>query len=101
MGDVVRTAIINEQTLIIDFEPEAALKALPRLLPTASERQRAIALIEEIAGDPAEMSEPTTRMLAKLRETLAAPLSIGLRESAGQEVGRNSRGELKPEAGVK
>jgi len=71
MGEDVRTQIINEQTLIIDFEPEAAIRALPKLLPAAAERQRAIALVEEIAGDPAEMSEPTTRMLKRLREILA------------------------------
>lgn len=73
LGEDVRTGLINEQTLIIDFEPEAAIAALPKLLPTASERQRAINLIEEIAGDPAEMSEPTIRMLRRLHETLGVP----------------------------
>ncbi|WP_084572868.1 DUF3141 domain-containing protein [Methylocapsa aurea] len=75
MGDDLRTQIINEQTLIIDFEPEAAIGALRKLLPSAAERQRAIKLVEDIAGDPAEMSEPTIRMLARLRETLSAPSS--------------------------
>jgi tellurite resistance protein len=72
MGDDLRTEIINEQTLIIDFEPEAAIGALRKLLPSAAERQRAIKLVEDIVGDPAEMSEPTIRMLARLRETLSA-----------------------------
>jgi pimeloyl-ACP methyl ester carboxylesterase/tellurite resistance protein len=70
MGEDVRTQIINEQTLIIDFESDAAIAALRKLLPATAERQRAIKLVEEIAGDPAEMSEPTIRMLLRLRETL-------------------------------
>jgi len=75
MGEDVRTQIINEQTLIIDFESDAAIRALPRRLPSAAERFRAIKLIDEIAGDPAEMSEPTIRMLTRLRDTLGVPPS--------------------------
>lgn len=74
MADSMRTGIINEQTLIIDFaEPEAAIESLPRLLPSRPERERAIALIEEIAGDVEEMSEGTVQMLALLRRTLDLP----------------------------
>lgn len=73
MGEDIRTQIIDEQTLIIDFEPEAAIRALLKLLPGAAERQRAIRLVEDIAGDPAEMSEPTIRMLRRLRDTLGVP----------------------------
>ena len=54
----------------IDFEPEAAIVALRKLLPAVAERQRAIKLVEDMAGDPAEMSEPTIRMLERLRQTL-------------------------------
>ncbi len=70
LGEQERTRMINEQTLIIDFEPQAAIAALPTLLPNAADRERAIALVEEIAGDVSEMSEPTVRMLAGLRAAL-------------------------------
>ena len=73
MDEARRTRIIHEQTLAVDFEPEAAILALPTLLPAAEERSRALALIEDIAGDPAEMSEPTVKMLARLHEILALP----------------------------
>jgi pimeloyl-ACP methyl ester carboxylesterase len=82
LGEAERTAIIFEQTLIIDFEPDAAIAALPDLLPTQDERQRAIALVEEIAGDPAEMAEATTRMLGRLRATLAPSTVVSFPESA-------------------
>jgi len=82
LGEAERTAIIFEQTLIIDFEPDAAIAALPDLLPTQDERQRAIALVEEIAGDPAEMAEATTRMLGRLRATLTPSTVVNFPESA-------------------
>ncbi|WP_219764649.1 DUF3141 domain-containing protein [Neoroseomonas alba] len=71
MDEAHRTQIIHQQTLAVDFEPEAAILALPALLPNAEDRVRALRLVEDIAGDPAEMSEPTVRMLARLREILA------------------------------
>jgi pimeloyl-ACP methyl ester carboxylesterase/tellurite resistance protein len=73
MDEARRTHIIHEQTLVVDFEQEAAILALPALLPGAEERSRALALVADIAGDPSEMSEPTVRMLARLRAILAAP----------------------------
>jgi pimeloyl-ACP methyl ester carboxylesterase/tellurite resistance protein len=82
LGEVERAAIINEQTLIIDFEPDAAIAALPKLLTTAPERSRAIKVVEEIAGDPEEMAEPTTRMLRRLRDCLGTRAAASMRESA-------------------
>ncbi len=73
LGEEERTRLINTQTLIIDFEPEQAIATLPTLLPHAADRERAIALVEQIAGDPAEMSEPTVLMLAHLRAALGLP----------------------------
>ncbi len=85
MGEAARSAVIYDQTLIIDFEPDAAIAALTRLLPTATERQRALALVEEIAGDPAEMSEPTAQMLRRLRDTLGTQAVVNLQKSVVQD----------------
>ena len=84
LGDELRSTIIHEQTLIIDFEPEAAIAVLPKMLPTLDERQRAIALVEEIAGDPLEMAEATARLLAVLRETLQTQALVEPREKSLQ-----------------
>ncbi len=81
LGYGERTRMIHEQTLIIDFEPQAAIAALPALLPDIADRKRAIALVEEIAGDPREMSEPTVRMLAGLREALGLPANAALQSA--------------------
>jgi hypothetical protein len=80
LGEAKRTAIIYDQTLIVDFEPDLAIAALPKMLPTAAERQRALALVEEIAGDPLEMAEPTARMLRRLKDTIGAPSLATFRE---------------------
>jgi tellurite resistance protein len=85
LGEEGRSSIIHEQTLIIDFEPEAAIAALPKMLPTAADRQRALALVEEIAGDPLEMAEATARLLRRLRDTLQARALADLREKSLQE----------------
>ncbi|WP_084143491.1 DUF3141 domain-containing protein [Methylocapsa acidiphila] len=90
MGEALRTQIIDEQTLIIDFEPDAAIRALLKLLPTPEERRRAIRLIEEIAGDPTEMSGSTVRMLRRLRDTLGvgpSPLETETEKAWSEAVG--------------
>jgi len=73
MGESVRSHVITEQNLIVDFEPEEAIAALPTMLRTAEERSRAIALVEQIAGDLVEMNEPTVRMLVRIRDILGLP----------------------------
>jgi tellurite resistance protein len=82
LGEEGRSAIIHEQTLIIDFEPEAAIATLPKLLPTPQERQRALALVEEIVGDPLEMAEPTARLMRRLREMLQPPALVDRSEAS-------------------
>jgi len=46
---------------------------LPTPLPTPAERERAVGLVEEIAGDKSEMTDATLRMLARLRDMLSLP----------------------------
>ncbi|HUN44506.1 MAG TPA: hypothetical protein VMU81_29815 [Acetobacteraceae bacterium] len=68
-----RSRIIAEQTLIVDFAGEQAVSSLPALVPLAADRERAIAAVQEVAGEVSEMSEATLRMLARLREVLSLP----------------------------
>ncbi|CAH2599106.1 conserved protein of unknown function [Rhodovastum atsumiense] len=78
LGEEERARIIAQQGLIIDFEPDAAVRTLPALLPKEAERKRAIDLVQQIAGEVTDMSEGTVRMLVRLRTTLGLePLQIG------------------------
>jgi pimeloyl-ACP methyl ester carboxylesterase len=72
LGAEKRARIIAEQSLIVEFAPEDAVATLPGLIDVA-ERTRAMDTVQEIAGDVAEMSEPTLRMLMRLRELLDLP----------------------------
>ncbi|MEO1091024.1 MAG: DUF3141 domain-containing protein [Pseudomonadota bacterium] len=57
--------VIRQQTVIVDFEPELAIDALPAMLPDLQERRDAMALIEEVAGARAEMAPGTIALLAR------------------------------------
>ena len=67
-----RTRIIHRESLIAAFEPEAALTALPKLLRTEEERQRAIELCWQIAGPREEMAEATVELMATFEHILGA-----------------------------
>ncbi|WP_254045140.1 DUF3141 domain-containing protein [Thiohalocapsa sp. ML1] len=72
-----RTRMIHKETLIVGYEPEAAMAALPKLLRTDDERKRALALCQEIAGPREEMSRETIDMMNRLSLTLGAePVAI-------------------------
>lgn len=70
LGEEARTRIIHQQNLIVEFEPEQALATLPRLLPNAAERPKAIALCEHVAGSYAQMTGETREMFGRIRKVL-------------------------------
>ena len=70
MSDDERATIIRDQTLIVEFEADAARDALPALLPSKAERRRAMDIIEDIAGPREEMNASTLSMLASLNKIL-------------------------------
>ena len=42
-------ALVQEQSYIVDYEPERALQTLPKLLRSAEERQRLLDLLDQLA----------------------------------------------------
>jgi hypothetical protein len=70
MTAAARQAMIHEQTVIVNFAPEEALAALPRLLPDPTERARAMAAVEEVAGPEEDLGDAARAMLGRLRQTL-------------------------------
>lgn len=65
-----RAALVREQTAIVTLDREAAIAALPTLLPTADDRDRALAKVEWVAGPEAELGEQALAMLNRLRALL-------------------------------
>lgn len=70
LGGATRNRIIHQQGLIVEFEPEQALAALPLLLPDPKDRQRAIESCEFVVGTADEMSDETQDMFTSIREVL-------------------------------
>ncbi|HXY57285.1 MAG TPA: DUF3141 domain-containing protein [Methylocystis sp.] len=73
LGAAMRTEIIAEQSIIVEFEPERALKTLPALLRTAQERETAIGAVEFVAGAIEEMEPRTLHTLQEIRKALELP----------------------------
>ncbi|MGJ5178568.1 DUF3141 domain-containing protein [Bradyrhizobium oligotrophicum] len=73
LGAEHRAALIREQSIIVEFEPEQAVKTLAELLPEVDDRNRAIDVVEFIAGSVEDMEPNTIRTLQRLREALGLP----------------------------
>jgi hypothetical protein len=68
-----RRRIIDQQTLLVQFEPEAAIQTLPRLLKTADERALAAEVVQYVPGLISEMAPSTLDMLQRVRRVLGLP----------------------------
>ncbi|MGY3450470.1 DUF3141 domain-containing protein [Bradyrhizobium sp. USDA 4353] len=73
LGAERRAALIREQSIIVEFEPEQAVKTLAELLPEIDDRNRAVGVVEFIAGSVEDMEPNTIRTLQRLREALGLP----------------------------
>jgi pimeloyl-ACP methyl ester carboxylesterase len=73
LGAERRAALIREQAIVVEFEPERAIAALPKLLRERPARERAIERVEYIAGALDEMEPRTVETLQKIRATLDLP----------------------------
>jgi tellurite resistance protein len=70
LGTDQRAALIREQSIIVEFEPHRAILTLPELLGDKKQRQRAIQVVEFIAGSVEEMEPHTIQILEKLHASL-------------------------------
>jgi hypothetical protein len=51
-------SLIAEQALLMQFDPEAALEALPRLVPLEADRERAVAIVARVMMVEPDLSDP-------------------------------------------
>jgi pimeloyl-ACP methyl ester carboxylesterase/tellurite resistance protein len=85
-----RTRLIHRESLIVGFEPEAAMAALPRLIVSDEDRRRALSLCWDIAGPREEMSAETLAVM----EQLAVILSQGLNPAEPEPISINIRSQV-------
>ncbi len=94
MKPKARTRLIHRESLIVGFEPEAAIAALPTLIQGDAERRQALDLCWTIAGPREEMSPETLEMLARLAAVLGqgqAPVPLEQQTAAARRVPRQLR----------
>ncbi len=77
LGSERVSRIIREQTVMVMFEHDAAIAALPRMLPDLDTRAIAMGTVEYVVGAVDEMDPPTIAVVRALRRVLELPL-LGL-----------------------
>jgi pimeloyl-ACP methyl ester carboxylesterase len=70
LGVATRNRIIHQQSLTVEFETAQALATLPRLLPAAVDRVRAIETCEFVLGEAQDMNDDTRLMFDNIRAVL-------------------------------
>jgi pimeloyl-ACP methyl ester carboxylesterase len=73
LGAERRAAFIREQSIIVEFEKDLAIDTLPSLLSEPTERQKAIDVVEFIAGSLEEMEPHTLTTLQRFHAVLGLP----------------------------
>jgi pimeloyl-ACP methyl ester carboxylesterase/tellurite resistance protein len=62
--------IVKEEAFMLRFDPERALAALPRLLPTEQERREAVAIVRQIGYADGEIRPEGEAVLARIEDIL-------------------------------
>ena len=69
LSEDARRRLLQEETIVVEFEPERAKRSLPKLLRTAADRRRAHALLEWTEQQPG-LEDRQRRLAAELRAML-------------------------------
>src|SRR6185436_14857802 len=67
--------LVQEQSYIVDYEPERALQTLPTLLRSAEEGQRLLDLLDQLAGN-VELNPEQRALLPQFRRVLSSTLEL-------------------------
>jgi pimeloyl-ACP methyl ester carboxylesterase len=76
LSDDERRRLLQEETIVVEFEPERAKRSLPKLLRTAADRRRAHALLEWTEAQPG-LDARQRKLAGELRSLLPVPVSRG------------------------
>ena len=85
LSEDARRRLLQEETIVVEFEPERAKRSLPKLLRTAADRRRAHALLEWTEQQTG-LEERQRRLASELRAMLpiqAAKTNGSRRRKAG------------------
>jgi hypothetical protein len=97
MSEDERRRLLQEETIVVEFEPQRARRSLPHLLRTPSDRRAARTMLDKIEAN-FSLDERQRELLAELRDLLpvtraSVPSPQPLSPRAGKRVARKRRGE--------
>jgi hypothetical protein len=72
MGAERRAELIQQQSLIAEFEPQRAVDTLPILLKSAEDRQQALEVVNHILGARTEMEPHSLKLIERMESLLGA-----------------------------
>ncbi len=75
MGSDRRSALIHEQSILVEFERERAMQSLPRLLAKPEDRRQAMDWIHFVVGERSDMAPHSLELIAELEKLLGVPFS--------------------------
>jgi tellurite resistance protein len=93
MGPERRGELIQEQSIIAEFEPKRALETLPLLLRTAQDRAKALELVNFIVGARDEMAPHSLELIQRM-ELLLGVADNKTAEEPSHEI-KNSIGQRR------
>jgi hypothetical protein len=70
MGPERRAELIQQQSLIAEFEPQRAMESLPHLLKTEKERKKALEVVNHILGARDEMEPHSLDLIERMERLL-------------------------------
>jgi pimeloyl-ACP methyl ester carboxylesterase len=68
-------AIIYDQSVIVDHQPDEAVRTLPKLMPSAEDRRHVLGLLDRMI-DNLEVTPAQTEFASELHRLLAPPLEV-------------------------
>ena len=76
MGSDRRSALIHEQSILVEFERKRAMETLPALIPKPEDRRQAMDWIHFVVGERADMAPHSLELIAELEKLLGTPFSV-------------------------
>jgi len=91
----------GEQDIIVRYEPERAIAALPTLLRDPVDRAKLVTLVRRLLADErVQRSKPSSEQIAML-ENIGERLDVAPRRSAAQRTGARAKPAAKRKPAVK
>jgi len=81
MSEDERRRLLQEETIVVEFEPERAKRSLPHLLRSVSERRHAHAMLDRAETDSA-LDEAQRRLVGEIRNLLPVSAARGTAKRA-------------------